>query len=160
MQGFKDYVIQEYKDKVQGYAAVQFRFTHNVSAKVDKKSETPLRIDIINVKIKFVDKDLNKMFSTTVNFENNLIPKNKQKSFINISPKELENKFAAAKTEIVKVIHDDYIEKVKDISTKVGNLQRYSGNPNTIIPTEFKGESIVPTSITQQEECNKISFDM
>ena len=152
MQEFKEYMIKEYKDKVQGYAAVQFKFSHGTSIKKD------LRIDNINVKIKFVDKDLNKLFTTTVNFENDIIPKNKEKSFINISPKELDNKFAAAKREIIKVIHDDYIEKVKDISTKVGNLQHYSGNPNDIIPTDFKGESIKPAP--QQEETIKLSYDM
>ena len=156
MQEFKEYLIKEYKDKVQGYAAVQFKFSHNVNAKFEKKTDKTLRIDNINVKIKFVDKDLNKLFTTTVNFENDIIPKNKEKSLINISPKELDNKFAAAKTEIRKVIHEEYLEIVKDISTKVGNLQRYSGNPNDVIPTEFKGESVQ----IEPEQPSKPNFDM
>ena len=156
MQEFKEYLIKEYKDKVQGYAAVQFKFSHNVNAKFEKKTDKTLRIDNINVKIKFVDKDLNRLFTTTVNFENDIIPKNKEKSLINISPKELDNKFAAAKTEIIKVIHEEYLEIVKDISTKVGNLQRYSGNPNDVIPTEFKGESVQ----IESSQPPKVEFDM
>ena len=38
MQSFIDYLINEYKDKVHGYVAIDTKFTHTSSIKIDKFS--------------------------------------------------------------------------------------------------------------------------
>ena len=77
----------------------------------------------------------------TITFENNVIPKSKADSLINISPKELENRFAAAKRDICKVIMDELSQKKSDILLKIDNLNSFIGSSG-IISTEFKGEVI------------------
>ena len=39
MQSFIDYLINEYKDKVHGYVAIDTKFTHSSSIKIDKFSK-------------------------------------------------------------------------------------------------------------------------
>ena len=56
------------------------------------------------VSIRFADKDMNTLFTTNTLFENNMIPKNTNKQFINISPNELNSKFGFAKKEIIDII--------------------------------------------------------
>lgn len=99
MQDFKEYLIKEYN--VKGSKAIKLSFIHNQIVKKDIKSKIPRINDIITVKLKFVDENLNTILSPSIVFENNIIPKSKEKSLINISPKELNNKFNKAKPDIV-----------------------------------------------------------
>ena len=80
------------------------------------------------------------------------------KSFINISPKELENKFNIAKNEICKEILKDYTEKKNELETKIKNLKTYNNVSVGITPSEFRGESI--NIVDSNESTKKISFDM
>lgn len=141
MDNFKNYLVSEFKEQAKGYAAVEFKFNHSVNLKNDKATSKPLRIDIIKVNMKFVDKSMNILHTASIQFENNVIPKTKAKTLVNISPKELENKFAIAKKEICKIIHDELNEKNKDIEIRMNNLKEYIGGVG-IIPNEFKGEVI------------------
>lgn len=95
MQEFRDYVISEYK--VQRAKAIKFSFSHSATLKKGKSSQAPLIIDIITVKIKFVDENLNVLLSPSLTFENNIIPKSKEiqhycgcTSAENIIPREFE----------------------------------------------------------------------
>ena len=162
MEAFKAYLIDEYKDRAKGYVAVEFRFAHGVNVKKDKQSNTPLKIDIIKVSIRFVDKDMNTLFTTNISFENNVIPKNKQKMYINISPKELNNKFGFAKGEIINIIMNDYIDKRDELMTKINNLQTYSGGDNDIIKPQFKGEvvNVVDNDDVNDKPIKKVKFEM
>ena len=127
MEALKGYLVDEFKDRAKGYVAVEFKFSHNVNIRADKKSKTPLKIDIIKISLRFVDKDMNTLHSSNVVFENNAIPKSKEKQFINISPKELNNKFCFAKSEIIRDIMNEYNHKRKELNEKIDSLKKYGG---------------------------------
>ena len=149
MNSFKDYVIQEYKNKAPGFAAVEFKFIHTNNTKIDKPSGKTRRNDLIKVGIKFVDKSMNVLFTTSITFENNLLPKRLYKGFINISPKELENRFNFAKNQVCAEIMSEYNSKIHELNNKINNLKQYSGVSESVIPHEFKGELI---SIVENDE--------
>ena len=158
MNSFKEYLIQEYREKAKGFVAVEMKFSHSFNIKTDAKSGVVSKNDSFIVAMKFVDKELNTLFTTSIVFENSLIPKHLHKSFVNISPKELENRFNAAKNEIRDVIANDYLCKKKELDGKLTSLTNYLGTPRTnIIPAQFKGESI---NIVDQNETKKDHFDM
>ena len=141
MQAFRDYLISEYKEQAKGFVAVEFKFSHNVNLKADKETKKPIRVDIIKVNMKFVDRNLDVLHTASIQFENNVIPKTKAKQLVNIAPKELEVKFGFAKKEICKVIHDELNEKSNELKLRLNNLESYIGSSG-IIPNEFKGEVI------------------
>ena len=159
MEQFKQYLIDEYKDRARGFAAVEFRFGHSITFKKDKETNGLLKVDIIKVSIRFVDKDMNTLFTSNVAFENNVVPKNKHKQFVNIAPKELENKFNFAKNEIIRNIMTDYVLKRDDLNDKINNLQAYWGNENDIIKPLFKSE-VVNVVDKPVERKVKVQFDM
>ena len=159
MQQFIDYLTTEYKDKATGYAAIDTKFTHSSTIKIDKKSNVPLKNDIIKVSITFYDKSMNKLYSSAISFENNLLPKTQAKKLVNIAPKELENKFASAKNEICNVILRELIDKRNDLNEKIDDITKYKG-VDGVIPTEFKGESITITEGVDIPVKLKPTFDM
>ena len=136
MDAFKDYKIAEYRDRAKEYVATEFKFTHASTIKLDKPSKRHIKVDAVKVTVKLFDKDLHLLHTGTITFENNVIPKSKADSLINISPKELENWFTAAKREICKVIMDEFIQKKSDILLKIDNLNSFIGSSG-IIPAKF-----------------------
>ena len=159
MQQFIDYLTTEYKDKATGFAAIDTKFTHSSTIKIDKKSNVPLKNDIIKVSITFYDKSMNKLYSSAISFENNLLPKTQAKKLVNIAPKELENKFATAKNEICNVILRELIDKRNELNEKIDDITKYKG-VHGVIPTEFKGESITITEGVEIPVKLKPKFDM
>ncbi len=159
-------MIEEYKTQAKQYAAVEFKFTHTTSIKSDKRSGCVLKNDIVKVGIRFVDKDMNTLYNGSVVFENNIIPKKKEKCLINISPKELNNRFAFAKREILETIMEEYCEKRDELNRKINSLQSYYGNDGEVIDTRVKGESVhvvdVNSNANEGEllETKKVKFDM
>ena len=143
MQSFKDYVIQEFKSQANTYAAVEFKFSHGVGSKVDKKSELIMKVDYIKAAIKFYDKDMNLLISKILPFENNEVPKSIAKKLVNISPDELTNRFNEARQEICSVIMKEYSSKMEELSEKINDLKIYIGHSGDITPDKFKGESVV-----------------
>ena len=143
MQSFKDYVIQEFKSQAETYAAVEFKFSHAVGSKLDKKSELIMKVDYIKVGIKFYDKDMNLLISKMLTFENNEVPKSIAKKLVNISPDELANRFNEARNEICSVIMNEYNTKRDDLEEKIKELRIYTGSNGDVIPDKFKGESLV-----------------
>ena len=160
MESFKQYLIDEFKERAKGYVAVEFKFAHGVNVKKDKETSTPLKIDIIKVSIRFVDKDMNTLFTTSISFENNVIPKSKQKQFVNIAPKELNNKFGFAKSEIIRTIMTEYVLKRDELNDKINNLNSYEGNTNDVIKPEFKSEVVNVVDVDDKGNVKKIKFDM
>ena len=157
MEALKAYLVDEFKNRAKGYVAVEFKFSHNVNVRIDKKSKIPLKIDVIKVSLRFVDKAMNTLLSSNIVFENNAIPKNKEKQFINISPKELNNKFCFAKHEIIRTIMNEYISKRDELIAKIDSLKSYSGNDNDIIDSKFKGQIV---DIVDSDKPMKAKFDM
>lgn len=158
MEAFKSYIIGEFKYKAKGYVATEFKFTHSTNVKIDKKNNILIKSDIIKVNVKFVDIDLNQLHSAIVTFENNIITKANAKKLINISPKELENKFMVARKDIVSIIMNEYCDKLADINSEIDSLKNYVGNDG-IISHEFKGESIQIIDADVKDK-NKQHFDM
>ena len=158
MEAFKSYLIEEFKDKAKGYVAVEFKFNHSVNVKLDKPSSKLLNIDIIKVNIKFVDKEMHQLHSAIVTFENNSLTKANAKKLINISPKELENKFMLARKDICKLVLNDLIDKSNELNTKIDLLKSYVG-VDGIIPDQFKGEVIHVVDDVEKPKL-KVQFDM
>ena len=159
MDQLKQYLIDEFKDKAIGYAAVEFKFTHSVAMRNDKSSKTQLKVDIVKVSLRFVDRDMNTLHTANIVFENNAIPKNKEKQFVNISPKELSNKFCFAKSEIIRAIMNEYISKRDEINEKIESLKIYAGNDNEVIDSKFKGQ-VVNVVDNEKPTKKKSKFDM
>ena len=157
MDAFKNYIIDEYRNKAKGFVATEFKFTHSVSLKIDKKSNVPLKNNIIKVKVTFIDKDMNVLLTTNITFENNVLNKTFAKKLVNIAPKELENRFNAAKKQIVSLIMNEYCDHLNEIETKINDLKLYYGDEG-IIPSEFKGEQV--TVADEDEVKGKNKFDM
>ena len=93
---------------------------------------------------------------TYIRFINNSIdPRYKTKK---INPGELNNKFMAAKDDIIKVIHAEYEEKMNEIVEKMNQLKQY-GVKQFGIEDKFRGELVKPVE-NQNEVKNKKSYDM
>lgn len=145
MNQFKEYLLTEYQ--VKHPSAIKFSFSHNQT--IEKTDKVPRINDTITVRIKFFDENANTILTTSIAFENNIIPKAKEKSLISISPKELNNRFGAAKQEICMIIKQEYMAKIDELNEKFNKLQQYCpSNINTIIPQKFEGESIALTNET------------
>lgn len=154
MNQFKEYLLTEYQ--VKNAKAIKFSFSHSQTIK--KTDKVPRINDNITVRIKFFDENANTIQSNSITFENNIIPKSKEKSLINIAPKELNNRFGAAKQEICSIIKQEYMAKIDDLNEKLNKLQQYCpSNSNTIIPQKFEGESI---TLTNETIVGKKVFDM
>lgn len=163
MEQFKSYVVDEFKPTLKNFAAVEFKFNHSSNIKIDKKSNIPLKSDIIKVSVKFVDKNLITLKNALLTFENNALNKSCAKKLVNIAPAELENKFNVARREICNEILRDLIEKNNEINTKISALHKYIGSDSDeIISSEFKGEliNVVDSSEINIKTKNKQKFDM
>ena len=68
MIAFKEYIVQEYREKAKGYVAVETKFTHSFNVKTEAKSGVVRRNDYIKVSMKFVDRDMNPLFTTSIVF--------------------------------------------------------------------------------------------
>ena len=159
MESFINYLITEYKQNAKGYVAIDTKFTHTSNIKIDKASNVPLKNDIIKINLTFYDKSMNKLYSTGITFENNVLNKSQAKKLVNIAPKELENKFATAKNEICNVILRELLDKRNDLNEKIDDITKYKG-VHGVIPTEFKGESITITEGVEIPVKPKQKYDM
>lgn len=153
MNSFKEYIINEFK--VDGTTSILFKFAHALNVKLDKKSQKVLNNHTINVTVQFYDKELNLLRRELLKFVNNELNKKDAERLVNISPKELVNRFNLARREIVQEIKNDYMQKMADINDKINMLNSYENVDGTlclsacanvrhedVIPTEFKGELI------------------
>ena len=148
MDNFEQYVISEFK--VDNQAAVEIKYTHNVSAKNTTINYT------ITMTLKFYDKNVKLLKTCALKFVNNVLAPSYAKKLININPGELNNKFMSAKEDIIKVIHAEYEEKMNEIVEKMNQLKQY-GVKQFGIEDKFRGELIKPI---EQEVKNKKKYDM
>ena len=145
---FEQYVISEFK--VDNQAAVEIKYTHNVSAKNTTINYT------ITMTLKFYDKNVKLLKTCTLKFLNNVIAPSYAKKLININPGELNNKFMSAKEDIIKVIHAEYEEKMNEIVEKMNQLKQY-GVKQFGIEDKFRGEMV---EMKENEVKNKKKYDM
>ena len=156
MIAFKDYVVNEYK--VENCASTSFKFSHSLKPSIDKKTNKAMNTHTVNVEVKLFDKDLNLLHKDSLRFTNNVLNKKKAESLVNISPIELENRFNAARREIVCEIQKEYLEKRNDIENKISSLMMYENvgvKDNDIISSAYKGELV-----QMKDANNKQVFDM
>ena len=156
MIAFKDYVINEYK--TENCASTSFKFSHSLKPSIDKKTNKAMNTHTVNVEVKLFDKDLNLLHKDSLRFVNNVLNKKKAESLVNISPIELENRFNAARREIVCEIQKEYLEKRNDIENKINSLMMYENvgvKDNDIISSAYKGELV-----QMKDANNKQVFDM
>ena len=145
---FEQYVISEFK--VDNQAAVEIKYTHNISIKKAVINH------MITMNLKFYDKNVKLLKTCTLKFLNNVIAPSYAKKLININPGELNNKFMAAKEDIIKVIHAEYEEKMHELVEKMNQLNQFSKSQFSI-EDKFRGELIKPI---EQEVKNKKKYDM
>lgn len=112
--------------------------------------------NIITVKVTEYDEKFHELFTASEHFEDGKIKRPKKNKLINISPDELNNKFAAAKASICQQIRAELTNKLNDISDKLKALQAYSGSTSTVIPAQFINEpTLTPTEQTPPEPPKK-----
>ena len=139
MEAFIDYLLKEFQLPAD-VVCNKTTFTHSTKNKIDKKSNVPITNNIITVKIESFDKHHQKLASITEHFIDGQIDRPKTKKLINISPSELNNKFAAAKSQICSVINSTYNERLKDLKDSINELNEYCGSDIGVIPEEFINE--------------------
>ena len=148
MDNFEQYVISEFK--VDNQAAVEIKYTHNVSIKKAVINH------MITMNLKFYDKNVKLLKTCALKFVNNVLAPSYAKKLININPGELNNKFMSAKEDIIKVIHAEYEEKMHELVEKMNQLNQFSKSQFSI-EDKFRGELIKPV---EQEVKNKKKYDM
>lgn len=145
---FEQYVISEFK--VDNQAAVEIKYTHNISIKKAVINH------MITMNLKFYDKNVKLLKTCALKFVNNVLAPSYAKKLININPGELNNKFMSAKEDIIKVIHAEYEEKMHELVEKMNQLNQFSKSQFSI-EDKFRGELIKPI---EQEVKNKKKYDM
>ena len=156
MKSFVDYLVGNWE--VNGCVSIEKKFSHVRKVGLDKKTERERVNHIVNVGLRFFDKDNKLLKSESVKFENNLLCNASKKKLINISDEELNNRFMSAKGEIIGIIRYGYDQKIIEIDSKVNDLMSYVDNESVVIPAEFKGEHIELGE--RKVKKNKAVFDM
>jgi len=156
---FKKYLSSEFQ--VDSATAIELKFTHNLSIKIDKKTKLPINVHAITACIRFFDKDMNLLTSANVKFINNELSKQCEKKLVNIAPKELSNKFMAARPAIIASILAEYTDKLADVKSKIHDLNTYAGkeNDSPAINDQFKGELVQVATDNAQPSAKK-TFEM
>lgn len=157
MEAFIDYLLKEYQLPAD-VVCNKTTFTHSTKNHIDKKSNVPITNNIITVKIESFDKHHQKLASITEHFIDGQIERSKTKKLINISPPELNNKFASAKSQICSVINSTYNERLKDLKDSINELNEYCGSDISVIPEEFINEPKITKEIKPEKQKTKFEF--
>ena len=143
MNAFEEYILREYQ--LPPSAVCQsFKYSHSTKQCLDKASKVPLINNIINVKIDSYDDKHNLIATHVEKFIDGQIQRKKNNKLINISPAELNNRFAAAKQSIVNQIIAEYNVKLNEIQDKINEVNSYC-KADGVIPNRFVNEPIVGT---------------
>ena len=145
MQAFEQYLLHEYQ-LPSNVVCNYFRYTHSTKQHIDKLSKVPVINNIIGVHVESYDDKHHLLASHSERFVDGEIKRPRNNALVNISPDELNNRFAAAKTAIVSSIHSEYTNRLNDINDKIRDLNRYV-KVNGVIPTEFVNEPMIGTGI-------------
>lgn len=162
MNDFEEYISSEFK--VNDKAATDVKYAHSVTMKINKE-KIITRDHIIKVVVKVYDKKMKLLKTGTFKFINNLLSSPCAKKLVNINEGEMNNKFMAARNEIIKTINKEYMEKMMEFKDKANLLDEYSGKTldNVGIPDKFKGELVKVVSTVNEEitpKINKKKYDM
>ena len=122
MEAFEEYIKSEYKNK---YTVDNFKYSHNILIKFDKKTGTLINQYIIFVNVKFYDNNLNILNTLNLKFVDNTLDKVSGKKLINLSPSEVNNKFINAIDDIIDNIENKLREKISKIIAKINELNEF-----------------------------------
>ena len=139
MEDFISYLLKEYQ-LPNDVVCNKVVCSHSTKNKIDTKSKIAISHNIITIKIESYDKEHQLLSSITEKFIDGQINRPKTKPLVNISPSELNNRFARAKSFICSQIQKSYNDKLKDINDSITDLKQYCGSGNSIIPNEFINE--------------------
>ena len=154
MDDFVEYLLKEFQLPSE-VVCYKTSFTHSSKLKIDKLSNVPITNHTITVKVDCFDKDHQKIASISERFVDGEIKRTKTKPLINISPAELNNRFAKAKVSICSRIQSNYADKLRELNDDINDLKEYCGNDISIIPTEFVNEP----KVSREEENVKSKFE-
>ena len=143
MNAFESFLLSEYQ-LPSNVCCNKFTYSHSTRNKIDKPSNRPIVNNIINVKIDSYDDKHNLIATHVEKFIDGQIQRKKNNKLINISPAELNNRFAAAKQSIVNQIIAEYNVKLNEIQDKINEVNRYCKS-NGVIPNRFVNEPAVGT---------------
>ena len=149
--------------KVDNAASCGVKYTHSTRESTDRKSNTRLVNNTVNMTLTWFDKDNVQLRTEKLSFVNDDMNKSSDKLMFTINRKELVNKFRAAKTQIVNKIIEEKNEKLSKIQSEIAALQRYCGRNDDVIPQSMKGSITIASESTLSPRTSsesKPSFDM
>ena len=157
MNAFEEYLLREY-NLPTNVCCNKFSYSYSTKNKIDKSSKVPIINNIINVRIESYDDKHNLIASHTEKFLDGHINRTKQNKLINISPDELNNRFAAAKANIVQQINAEYNVKLNEIQEKINELNKYCKS-HGVIPNQFVNEpKIADKNIEEVKSQKRFEF--
>ncbi len=157
MENFIDYLLKEYNLPSE-VVCNKVIYSHSTKNKIDKKSNVPITNNIITVKIESFDKNHQKLASNSERFIDGQIERSKTKKLINIAPAELNNKFAAAKSQICSVINSTYNERLNELKDSIHELSEYCGSEIGVIPEVFINEAKITKETKPEKPKTKFEF--
>jgi hypothetical protein len=153
---FESYLISNWPSD---HVAVDIKYSHMKKERFDKIKRIVLFDNIVTISLKYLDKDANVTDKHMVKMINDEI--SKPKEMINISPDELNNKFCAARRDIIKDLIHQNEEKSDDIMKVIQSLSEYLGEENEVIPEQFKSRIMIEEHPHEKEvEKPKKVYDM
>ena len=157
MEAFESYLLSEY-NLPSNVCCNNFKYVHSTKNKVDKSSNRPITNNIITIKIDSYDANHNLISSHSEKFIDGHITRTDKNKLTNISPAELNNKFAAAKSQICSVINSTYNERLKDLKESINELNDYCGSDIGVIPEEFINEPKITKETKPEKPKTKFEF--
>ena len=127
MKEFVEYLLQEFEFSDEA-VFIATSFSHSTKTKIDEISKVPITKHIITVNINCFNKYHQQYASISEKFVNGKIKRPKKKPLKNISPEELNDKFAKAKDSICSDIQRKYDEKIREVNYYINKLKEYCGS--------------------------------
>ena len=155
LNDFENYIMSEYELN----DPIKIKYTHNINVKSTKGKilENHIVTMILNY---YNDMDSCKTYIRFIN--NSIDPRYKTKK---INPGELNNKFMAAKNDIINIIkaeyeekRNEYEEKRNELDEKINQLNEF-GKSQFALENQFRGE-LVKIKDPPTSPKNKKSYDM
>jgi hypothetical protein len=141
-QEFEKYLISNYPAE---HAAVDINYSHATKERFDKLKKILIVDNIVSITLKLLSKDATVIEKHLVKMINDEC--SKPQDFINIAPAELNNKFCAARREIIKDLILQNEKKSDEIKKTIQRLDNYIGEQNQleVIPEQFKSKIMIET---------------
>lgn len=128
-------------------AACGVEYNHTKSTSMDRKTRKPITNHTVTVKTTWTDRDARVLRTNKLVFQNDALTKASEKNIGTMSTVELNNKFRAAKSQIIRELIREKQEKINQlqmdvmmmsnyINTSVNGSTMFQQQPNTIEPVQ------------------------